>query len=316
MIDNAHADDQSTATMHVATVSVMNRAVPFNFARRVTISFAVLAGLIGAGLMVSSRPSPALAVSDGFVPASAPLRFLDTRPGESTIDGKFQGTGMVNPGWPAMGIQIRGRPEVGDDAVAVVLNVTVTQPQDWGFATIFPCDAPVPNASNLNFGPNQTIPNLVIATIGTAGDVCLYTSVAAHFVIDYAGYFPTGAYTGLAAPQRLLDTRPGETTTDGHFAGIGAVAGGTAITVVVAGRAVPSYAESVVLNVTVTGPQAPGFATLYPCDVARPTASNLNFAAGVTIANAVVTTLSDGDVCLYTHSTAHFIIDVAGALPS
>ena len=157
----------------------------------------------------------------------------------------------------------------------------------------------------------------MIATIGTAGDVCLYTSVAAHYVMDSPDTSRPGRTPDSPAPQRCWTHKPGETTADGHFAGIGAVAGGTAITVVVAGRVAPNDAESVVLNVTVTDPQAPGFATSTRVMwlVQRHQTSTSPLAN--TIANAVVTTLSNnGFVCLYTHSTAHFIIDVAGALPS
>jgi len=229
----------------------------------------------------------------------------------------MQGGGIRGAG-TTLSIPIRGRAEVGGDAAAVVLNVTVTQPQDRGFATIYPCDAARPTASNLNFMPGQTIPNLVIATIGAAGDVCLFTTAAAHYVVDVAGYFPTGAYLGLSAPQRLLDTRAGGPTADGVMSGVGAVAAGTVLTLPVAGRVgIASDAESVVLNVTATEPQSPGFATIYPCGVTRPTASNLNFDGGETIPNAVVAKLApDGTVCLYSHATAHFVVDAAGVMPS
>ena len=45
---------------------------------------------------------------------------------------------------------------------------------------------------------------------------------------------------------------------------------------------------AVVLNVTVTDAQGPGFVTVYPCGAVRPLASSLNFVAGQTVPNAVI----------------------------
>ena len=58
---------------------------------------------------------------------------------------------------------------------AVVVNVTATEPHAAGYVTVWPCGQPRPTASNLNTAPGLTIPNLVIAKIGTGGKVCLYT---------------------------------------------------------------------------------------------------------------------------------------------
>jgi hypothetical protein len=71
----------------------------------------------------------------------------------------------------------------------------------------------------------------------------------------------------------------------------------------------------VVVYVTVVSPLTGGFVTVFPCDQSRPVASNLNFPAGRTIPNAVVTKLSAGGVvCLYTSATTHLLVDVAGTL--
>jgi hypothetical protein len=59
-------------------------------------------------------------------------------------------------------LQVTGRGGVPADAAAVVLNVTVNEPEQAGFVTAYPCGTPRPNASNLNYVPGQTIPNNVI----------------------------------------------------------------------------------------------------------------------------------------------------------
>ncbi len=68
-----------------------------------------------------------------------------------------------------------------------------------------------------------------------------------------------------------------------------------------------------VLNVTVTGPTGTGFLTVYPANVARPEASNVNYVAGQTVPNVVISGVSvDGRINICAFAEAHIIVDVAG----
>ena len=99
---------------------------------------------------------------------------------------------------------------------AVVLNVTVTQPSAQGHITVYPDGTTLPTASNLNFSPGETVPNLVIAPVGSDGKVDLNngSSGTVELIADVSGYFSgggtaaDGAFTPVA-PTRLLDTRNG-----------------------------------------------------------------------------------------------------------
>jgi hypothetical protein len=113
---------------------------------------------------------------------------LDTRPGASTVDGQLAGFGE-RPAGTVTELHVTGRAGVPADATSVVLNVTVTEPQQAGYVTVFPCGTAVPNASNLNFVAGQTIPNAVIAKVGTNGNVCLYSSARTQLVADVNGWF-------------------------------------------------------------------------------------------------------------------------------
>src|SRR5690606_13975744 len=91
----------------------------------------------------------------GYLPAGSeyvplnPGRVLDTRPGNPTVDGEAAGDGVPAAGSPIQ-LQVGGRHGVDADALAVVLNVTATEPAGPGYLTVFPCDGE-PNASNVNF---------------------------------------------------------------------------------------------------------------------------------------------------------------------
>src|SRR5690606_17435511 len=127
----------------------------------------------------------------------------------------------------------------------------------------------------------------------------------------------SSGYQSLSAPQRVLDTRPSGVTADGEHQRSGAVAGGTSYELPLAGRVgLPDAPSAVALNVTVTEPGGAGFVTVYPCQGTPPTASNLNYLAGQTVPNAVITAVDDdGGVCLFVKATAHLIVDVAGWFP-
>ena len=66
-------------------------------------------------------------------------------------------------------VQVTGVAGVPGMADAVVLNMTAVNARTAGFATVYPCGEPRPNASNLNFAAGQTIANLVIAKPADSG---------------------------------------------------------------------------------------------------------------------------------------------------
>ncbi len=124
-----------------------------------------------------------------------------------------------------------------------------------------------------------------------------------------------GDYTSTD-PARLLDTRTttGAATIDGDDLGAGRVVAGSVTTVGVAGRGtVAASATSAMVNVTAVNPSDTGFLTVFACDDDQPTASNLNFYAGTTVANAVFAPIgSDDHICIYSSAATDLLVDVNG----
>ncbi len=234
-----------------------------------------------------------------------PARILDTRNGNGYSGPKPGADTTIT-------LQVAGRAGVpATGAAAVVLNVTATAADGPGFVTVWPSDQPRPLASNLNLSAaGQTIPNLVTVPLGADGAVKLYTFAGAHLIADVAAWFPPGAGYSPLTPNRILDTRSGN-----GYSGSKPGAGAT-VELAVAGRGgIPATgATAVVLNVTATEADGPGFVTAWPTGAPRPTASNLNLThAGQTIPNQVYVPLgANGSVSLFTFSGAHLIADVAG----
>jgi hypothetical protein len=270
--------------------------------------------LLIAALALQTVSSPASAVPSGTgFGALTPARILETRTGMSTVDGQSNSIGIRAAG-AVTEIPVAGRAGVPLSAVAVSLNVTVTNPAAAGFVTVWPCGSPQPTASNLNYVSGQTVPNAVLSKLGDGGKICVISQQATDLIVDVNGYFAADSGFGALTPARLLETRTGMSTVDGHLDGIGTRTAGAVTEVPVAGRAgVPNSAVAASLNVTVTNPAAAGFVTVWPCGSPQPTASNLNYVTGQTVPNAVLSKLGDGGkICIVSQQATDLIVDVNG----
>lgn len=233
----------------------------------------------------------------------APTRLMDTRDGTGVAKaGKL-------PGGVVTRLQVAGPGRaVPTGATAITMNVTVNDPTQPGFLTVYPCDTAPPIVSNLNFTAHQTVANLVTVKLAADGSVCILPQWDTHVIVDAATWFGAGS-EGFwpMTPTRVLDTR--------ERLGVpspGRLAAGGVLTLQV-GSELPLPGSAVLLNVTATGTQNDGFVTAYPCDQARPTASNLNYVAGQTVPNLVSVKMSaTGTVCLYSQSSTHLIADLGG----
>ena len=233
-----------------------------------------------------------------------PERVLDTRSGlgapahpvgpETTLDLTIAGVGHV----PL------------SDVVGVLMNVTVAAPTKSGFLTVWPTGAPLPQASNLNFAAQQTVPNLVLAKLGTGGKVSIFNSSGtSHLIADVCGYFidQQGSRLVPLAPFRALDTRS-------QAPGVLHPKGVATLKLTDVGGIPASGVDAVALNVTAVSPTTAGFLTVWPSGEAMPITSNLNFMAKQTVPNMVVSKVgSDGAILVYNDSgNTHLIVDIVG----
>ncbi|MGH6657423.1 MAG: right-handed parallel beta-helix repeat-containing protein, partial [Actinocrinis sp.] len=126
------------------------------------------------------------AAGSGYVPAG-PTRLLDTRKGTGT-----GGKPTVIPANGTLNLKIEGNGAIpGSGVTAVALNVTVTAPKTGGYLTAYPGKTARPTSSNLNFSPNETVPNMVIVPVGSDGTVNFTNTSGgtAALVADLFGYY-------------------------------------------------------------------------------------------------------------------------------
>ncbi|HEY3611307.1 MAG TPA: DUF1906 domain-containing protein [Pseudonocardiaceae bacterium] len=255
-------------------------------------------------LDVGVAGTPAVPVTSGFVPTS-PTRVLDTRNGTGAPQAKLGGGATL--ALPVFG----GTANVPIDTTAVVLNVTATNPTVASFLTVFPDGGNVPGASNLNFTPGETIPNLVVVPVTDGSVDFINLTGSVDVVADLFGYYTPSGGEGLNAvpPTRILDTRNGTGAPQAKLQANQTLV----LTVLGSPAGIPSTASGVILNVTVTNPSESGFLSVFPFGQPVPNTSNLNFTAGETIPNLVMVPINSGNVTIYNRSgSVDVIADVFG----
>ena len=261
-------------------------------------------------------PEPAPVEPDSADPWSAPItavspdRLLDTR---SAI-GIDRITRLTHS--ERIEVVVAGRAGVPATGVsAVSLNVTATSTSTrggFGYITVYPCTATVPDTSSVNFADGATVANSVLTPLSADGTVCFTVYGSAHIIADVNGAVMANNGFEPVTPTRRADTRSGL----GDVPAV-RVGGDYILEIPMLGRSgVPSNGvDAVTMNLTVTDTSSPigaGYATVYDCGT-TPNSSNLNFAPGDTVANGVIAPLSDtGSICVYVFGAAHVIVDVNG----
>ena len=280
-------------------------------------------------------------VTAGTFHPTVPTRILDTRRGLGiwgpvrSGDGRHPSPDPLTRRDEAANheLQVTGKYGVPASGVsAVLLNVTAVSAgaPGPGFMSLIPKPARVgdvfndqgsygafPSTSNLNIDNADPVPNLVLARVGAGGKIRIFNYLGpTHVIADIAGWFGTGgAHTdgaGFAGvvPERLMDSRNGIGGPASRFAA------GETRSVQVAGVAgIPRNAESVVVNITMTGADRIGFVTAFPDGQPVPDASNVNVVPGGVRANtAVVKVGAGGRIALQVAETgADVIVDVLGS---
>ncbi|HEY1570465.1 MAG TPA: hypothetical protein VGG05_03915 [Pseudonocardiaceae bacterium] len=144
----------------------------------------------------------------------------------------------------------------------------------------------------------------IVSLLGVAG-------VTAGLVV--AGAAPaqaatTGSTYVSLTPTRILDTRSTG----------GAIGANVSRTLKVTGLAGiptdPTQVSAIVANVTAIGGSLPSFLTVYPAGTPLPTASNIDFTKGETVANMVISQVSGvGTIDIYNHvGSVNVVVDVTG----
>ncbi|MDO3703825.1 choice-of-anchor D domain-containing protein [Micromonospora sp. C28SCA-DRY-2] len=244
----------------------------------------------------------------------APLRLFDSR----------SDWGSKLPAGDQVRLAVNYGPEANARMRAVVVNITAVSPSASGFLTAWNGEWPEPPTSTVNYATGSVTPNLAVVPVRRCYDCPwgaelptfgVYTHKDSHVIVDIVGFIDDGGLAnGLRfdpkTPTRIVDSRIGQgLPTNPGPAVIG--------TVTTPGSVVTDSTRALALNVTAVSPTASTYLKLWPNGVTgidRPDVSNLNAAAGQTVANAAVTLIGPTDAFnVYNHSgTTGVVADVVG----
>jgi len=278
-----------------------------------------------AGVIVDATGwFPALS---SMVPAAAPLRLFDTRPGQF---GLIESANGADESTPIGGGQVRryrplglgGVPASGVAAIAV--NVVAVLPAASGVLRVYPCastaDA-VPAATTVTYQRGVTIANSSTVPL-TSGGFCVWAATSVHVLVDAPGWFPAASGFQTFAdgkPRLLLDTRvsaAGVLETSASYNGT--MPANSIRRIVLAGEAgIPVAGSLGAVSVTLVAiaPTANGHLRVWPCAsaaVAPPETSVVNYRAGIDIGNAAIVDTDQGGICVYAATATNVRIDLTG----
>lgn len=259
----------------------------------------------------------------GGYAALQPARLVDTRAGNTTIDGVDAGAGAFGSAETRQ-IHITGRGGVQATGVdSVVLSVTAVDQDEPTYLAVFPADAPRPPTSNVNPQPGIAATNMVITKLSPTGDIDIYNNSGhVNVIVDVLGSFGAqdSGYTAIQ-PKRLLDTRG----TNGYRFGK-RVGDQTTGTLEATGPSIgipKTGVSAVVLNITALDDVQPTFITVWPYGSdtpypnpapPRPNTSNLNPEPGIVSTNTVIVGVGAlGWVNVYNNiGRVNVVVDIVG----
>lgn len=139
-----------------------------------------------------------------------PARVLDTREAIGGPDAPVQ----AGVGRRVQIAGVGGVPPMGGPIAptAVVANITVTAPTDGTFLVAWPHQTPKPLASDLNFGPGQTVPNLAVVKLSGDGAIAIDLGRgSADVIVDVLGWYAgdvTTAWNLKVVPPSSIAAAP------------------------------------------------------------------------------------------------------------
>ncbi|MBB5870823.1 hypothetical protein F4553_004202 [Allocatelliglobosispora scoriae] len=217
-----------------------------------------------------------------------PVRLLDTRKSGGKLPGGYYIQLPANFG-----------AAVNSHVKAFAVNVTAVSPSGTGFFTTWNGAEDLPASSTLNFTKNATVANFAIVPTTPcvecsgsgylAPSIAIYTSTAAHVIVDIFGFYDDSTLgDGLRfqplTPERIADSRSALGTPS-------AIPGGATAVIAAPPSVLDTDTVALALNVTAINPTKTTYLTVWPNGISgfgQPGVSNVNAGQGAIVPNAVI----------------------------
>jgi hypothetical protein len=257
-----------------------------------------------------------------FHPLPAPIRLLETRPGES---------GYITPGakLPAN----TDTPQVGRNltyngvtipatAQALVGNATSVDPAE-GYLTLYAQGIARSATYSSHYYNGEILNAQFTVRLASTGQFMIYTTSTTHLVIDVLGYYSADTtdlngqglwFSPLPTPVRLLETRAGEPV--GCYLPAAPLTGQVIRTQGAGGACtIPNNAQSLLGNATTVSPAGGGYFTFFPSSLTtQPLVATSNYTTNQIINRHFIVGLgsADGAFKIFSYATTDLVIDASG----
>jgi hypothetical protein len=262
----------------------------------------VQAGTGGAITVAASNNTDVIVDVNGYFVAASnaaglqfypvtPTRLYDTRNGTALTAGQTQNFAIQ----PAAGIP--------STAQAYSLNLTVVPTSTLGDIIVWPTGQSQPNTSTLNTGTNVTA-NAAIVGAGTGGSISVSATNSTNLLIDINGYWAPAGSGGLSlypvTPVRVYNS------------GTSVISGTVAIPAPSSSMGIPSIAQALLMDATITPPSTFGHLILWPAGTPQPNVSTLNANDGAVTSNTAIVGVTQRSIDIFAANSTLLTLDVYG----
>lgn len=174
-----------------------------------------------------------------------------------------------------------------------IASVTAVLPQTAGQLRTWDCSPEGSEAASSAYGAGDVVATLSFVPLSASGSICVQTSAATDLVVDFHG-----VSTGMQAtnPERVYLEHINSGVTEIQL---------------------NQADQTQTATLTVSGAATAGYVTVYNCRASRPNVSSVNFTAGTTTSNAVLSSTDEsGKLCLYSSAPVTVALDRTSSSPA
>jgi hypothetical protein len=201
---------------------------------------------------------------------------------------------------------------IAEGARGVEVTLTAIGERQPGFVTVQSCTQPAGESSTVNTRVGVAVANSTAVPLDGGGGFCVYAQQSAHVIVDVTAVFADGgARYQPVRPVRLVDTR--QASVPDQHRGLGGrplEANSTLRFPSARWRGIPAN-TALAINVTSVEPAARGYVAAWDCAQAQPATSVQNPRPAEAVASRTLVS-SGGEVCVFSATASHVIVDLVG----
>lgn len=245
-----------------------------------------------------------------------PARILDTRDGETTVDGDLAGIGEI-AGGSIVEVPVLGRSGSSSETGLVAVTLSAIADAEPSDIVVHPCGGDTDVAPSVQVAATRTVVRNLIVPLDADGSICVVPTAPVDVVVDVIAFADQGAVRPFPSPVGVVDSTPDGVTADGRFAGLGVRPESSTLRIPLASRFNGlDGVGALLVGVATIDPLDPGAVTTYAPE-SVPGDPVIEYEAGVTASTIeMVPVGASGELCLSTTGRTDVVVHLLALVPS